>query len=59
VLCALSQPKGCLLLLHTAAFIGATLCGIIHPHGYAVRLFNACENLAKKSTYFATWFFSF
>jgi len=29
-----------LLLLQTAAFIGATLCGIIDPHGYAVRLFS-------------------
>ena len=27
-----------LLLIQTAAFIGATLCGIIYLHGYAVRL---------------------
>jgi putative hydrolase of the HAD superfamily len=29
-----------LLLLQVAAFIGATLCGIEHLHGYAVRLFS-------------------
>jgi len=34
------QPKGRLALFHIAAFIGATLCGIIHLHGYAVRLFS-------------------
>jgi len=34
--------KAALLFLQTAAFIGATLCGIINPHGYAVRLFNEC-----------------
>jgi hypothetical protein len=32
-----------LLLLLTAVFTGATLCGIIHLHGFAVRLFSACE----------------
>jgi len=30
--------KAALLLFRTAAFIGATLCGIIYLHGYAVRL---------------------
>jgi len=34
------SPKGDLALLQTAAFIGATLCGIIHLHGYAVHLFS-------------------
>jgi len=34
------QPKGCLALLQTAAFNGATLCGIIDLHGYAVRSFS-------------------
>jgi len=29
-----------LLLFQTAAFIGATLCGIIYLHGFAVRLFS-------------------
>jgi hypothetical protein len=31
------SPKGDLALLQTAAFIGATLCGILHLHGFAVR----------------------
>jgi len=35
--------KAALLLFQTAAFIGATLCGIIDPHGYAVRLVSVCE----------------
>jgi len=35
--------KAPLLLLQTAAFIGATLCGINDLHGYAVHLFNVCE----------------
>jgi hypothetical protein len=45
-LCALRTDgslKAALLLLQTAAFIGATLYGIINPHGYAVRLFSVCE----------------
>jgi len=33
------HPKGCLALFILAAFIGATTCSIIHPHGYAVCLF--------------------
>jgi hypothetical protein len=32
--------KATLLFFQTAAFIGATLCGIIHLHGFAVRLFS-------------------
>jgi len=35
------QLKLPLLLRQTAAFIGATLCGLIHLHGFAVRLFSA------------------
>jgi len=38
-----------LLLLQTAAFIGATLCGIFHLHGYAVRLSSVCEVLRMNS----------
>jgi hypothetical protein len=34
------SQKAALLLLKAAVFIGATLCGIINPHGYAVRLFS-------------------
>jgi hypothetical protein len=34
------SPKGDLALFQTAAFIGATLCDIIAPHGFAVRLFS-------------------
>jgi hypothetical protein len=32
--------KAPLLLLQTAAFIGATLCGFKHLHGHAMRLFS-------------------
>jgi len=35
--------KAALLLLQTAAFIGATLCGINHLHGVAVRFSSVCE----------------
>jgi hypothetical protein len=35
--------KAALLLIQTTAFIGATLCGINDPHGYAVRLLSVCE----------------
>jgi hypothetical protein len=33
-------PKGNLAFITDSGIIGATLCGIINPHGYAVRLFS-------------------
>jgi len=34
------SPKGDLALLRTAAFVGATLCGINDLHGFTVHLFS-------------------
>jgi hypothetical protein len=50
-----------LLLLQVAAFTGATLCGIVHLHGYAVRLFSVCEfpglcKISKILRYFFIFF---
>jgi hypothetical protein len=44
-------PKATLLYNKQAAFIGATLCGIIVLHGYAVRLFSDLRVLRVKSLY--------
>jgi hypothetical protein len=37
--------KVALLLSQTAAFTGATLCGIIHLHGLTPRVYLACVKL--------------
>jgi hypothetical protein len=42
---SVGRLKAPLLLLLTVAFTGATLCGIIHLHGYAVRLFSVLCDL--------------
>jgi hypothetical protein len=41
-----------LLLLRTAAFFGATLCGIIYLHGYAVRLFSGFVVKLKEISFY-------